>query len=162
ARKTGDAIRGAKLFYNQTLSCAKCHDPQSGDRLGPDLASRRDGVNDEFLVKSVLHPSKDIRKGFEQLIVETEKGLVFTGFRVEENKESIVIREPAGGKKITFTQKTIVEMETSKVSAMPPGLVNQLNDREQFLDLARFLMEANEGGPSRLIQLKKTAFGEKD
>jgi putative heme-binding domain-containing protein len=161
ARKMGDATRGALLFYNQTLSCAKCHDPQSGDRLGPDLAGKRDGVNDTFLVRSVLHPSKDIRKGFEQITVETEKGLVFTGFRVEAGKESIVIREPAGGKKIKFAQKDVFEIVPSKVSAMPPGLVNQLNNREQFLDLAKFLMEANEGGPTRLEELKKAISSKK-
>ncbi|MBT5018004.1 MAG: c-type cytochrome, partial [Planctomicrobium sp.] len=52
ARRTGDPVRGAKLFYNQALSCAKCHDPNRGDRLGPDLSSKRDGVNDTFLVES--------------------------------------------------------------------------------------------------------------
>jgi putative heme-binding domain-containing protein len=157
ARAAGDALRGARLFYNQTLSCVKCHDPKTGDRLGPDLASKRDGVNDLFLVESVLHPSKSIRKGFESLIVETERGLVLTGFRVKEDKKTLVLREPAGGKKITIEKKDIFELMQGKVSAMPPGLVNQLQTHEQFLDLVRFLMEINDGGPSRLAELKKTA-----
>ena len=62
ARKVGDAKRGAAQFYSQAISCAKCHDPKQGSRLGPDLASRRDGVNDVFLIESILHPSKSIAK----------------------------------------------------------------------------------------------------
>ena len=153
ARLNGDAKRGAALFYNPTLSCAKCHAPPSGERLGPDLASKRDGVTDAFLVESVLEPSKSIRKGFEPLIVETESGLIITGFRVSEDKEHLVIREPAGGKLIKLPQEEVYETETSKVSAMPPGLVNQLTSREQFLDLARFLMEVN-GDAAKLKKLK--------
>jgi len=155
ARTAGDATRGAVLFYNQTLSCAKCHDPGSGKRLGPDLASKRDGVNDVFLVESVLDPSKSIRKGFESLVVQTEDGLVLTGFKVSEDDKTLVLREPAGGKEIKLAKDDILGMKQGKISAMPPGLVNQLNNREQFLDLARFLMEVNEGGPAKLAELKK-------
>ena len=36
AREKGDAKRGAKIFFDPGLSCAKCHEPVSGDRLGPD------------------------------------------------------------------------------------------------------------------------------
>ncbi|MCP3696732.1 MAG: discoidin domain-containing protein, partial [Planctomycetaceae bacterium] len=56
-RAKGDSRRGAAIFYNRSLSCVKCHDPQSGDRLGPDLAAKRDGVTDPFLIESILHPS---------------------------------------------------------------------------------------------------------
>lgn len=154
AREKGDAKRGAGLFYSQSISCAKCHDPGKGIRLGPDLASKRDGVNDVFLIDSVLHPSKAIRKGFEQVIVLTDKGLVVTGFKVSDDGETVVLREPAGGKEIEIAADEIDEMINSPKSAMPPGLVNQLATRQQFLDIARFLMEINEGGPARLSELK--------
>lgn len=155
-RADGDAKRGGLLFYDQTLSCAKCHDPKVGDRLGPDLASKRDGVSDEFLVESVLHPSKSIRKGFEQVVVITDSGLAVTGFRVKDDGNSLVLREPAGGKEIKFEKDEVDEVVPSTKSAMPPGLVNQLSTRQQFLDLTRFLMEIYEGGPARLAELKPT------
>jgi putative heme-binding domain-containing protein len=155
ARSTGDVKRGAALFYNQTLSCVKCHDPATGARLGPDLASKRDGVSDEFLVESVLLPSKAIRKGFEPLIVQTETGLVLTGFRVREDAETLVIREPAGGQEIKLAKDEILGQKIGTISMMPPGLVNQLTGRQQFLDLVRFLMEINSGGPNRLRELKQ-------
>lgn len=154
ARAKGDAQRGAMAFYNPAMSCAKCHDPTKGSRLGPDLASKRDGVTDLFLIESILNPSKDVRKGFEQVSVVTVKGLVVTGFKVKETEESIVLREPAGGKEITIAMDDVDEIVPSRKSAMPPGLANQLVSREQFLDIARFLMDINEGGPNRLRELK--------
>jgi len=155
ARQSGDAVRGALLFYNQTLSCAKCHDPTRKNRLGPDLASKRDGVNDLFLVESVLEPSKAIRKGFEPYLVQTEDGLVLNGFIVRDDAETLVIREPANGKEIELAKEEVFAMRQIKVSVMPAGLVNQLANRGQFLDLVRFLMEVNEGGPERQAELKK-------
>lgn len=156
ARSNGDAKRGAALFYSHTLSCKKCHDPPTGDRLGPDLASKREGVNDLFLVESVLEPSKSIRKGFESLIVETESGLIVRGFKVQEDTKKIVLREPAGGKKIEIEKSAGIEVMLGKVSAMPAGLVNQLADRQQFLDLMKFVMEINDSGKTRLNELKNS------
>ena len=45
-------------------------------------------------------------------------------------------------------------------SLMPDGLVNALSDRQQFLDLARYLIEVAEGGPQRAKELRpaRTAF----
>ncbi len=156
-RTKGNAARGAGVFYNKTLSCAKCHDPKTGERLGPDLASKRDGVTDAFLIESILHPSKFIRKGFEQTTIVTDEGLAITGFKVTENDDKIVLREPASGKEITIETGAVDDSVTSQVSAMPPGLANQLGSRQQFLDLARFLMQINEGGPRALKELKANA-----
>jgi putative heme-binding domain-containing protein len=161
ARTKGDVKRGAALFYSQAISCAKCHDPKLGTRLGPDLASKRDGVNDAFLIESVLHPSKSIRKGFEQVIVITDNGLVVTGFKTSDDGTTIVLREPAGGKEFKIAKDEVDEVVPSPKSAMPPGLVNQLGSRDQFLDIVRFLMEINEGGPARLTELKNATIGNK-
>ena len=37
AREKGDAGRGAVLFFQPFLACAKCHDADAGTHLGPDL-----------------------------------------------------------------------------------------------------------------------------
>lgn len=154
ARKSGDAKRGAALFYNQTLSCVKCHDPAQGQRLGPDLASKREGVTDAFLVESILNPSKDIRKGFEPHIIETDDGRSITGFLAKEDVKTIILREPGGGKEMKISKDTIDFRALGKTSLMPAGLANQLASREEFLDIIRFLMEINEGGEKRLKELK--------
>ena len=50
ARESGNVIRGAILFHQGNINCAKCHRPRSGEeRLGPDL-SRLDGLLADALV----------------------------------------------------------------------------------------------------------------
>ncbi|EMI42810.1 discoidin domain-containing protein [Rhodopirellula sp. SWK7] len=154
AKRDGDAQRGATLFYGATISCAKCHDPDTGPRLGPDLAIKREAVTDQTLVEAVLDPSKEIHKDFQQVSVITADGLVLTGFPVSENDDELVIREPAGGKEITIAQDDIDDVVPLKVSAMPTGLVNQLRDPSQFSDLIRFLIEIQDGGPETMNRLK--------
>jgi len=159
ARATGDAQRGAKLFFKESLSCAKCHDPTAVAPLGPDLAAKRDGVNDVFLVESLLFPSKVISKGFEPIVVVTEGGVVRTGFQVSEDRDTLVLREANTGKELEIPKAEIANAVPGNVSVMPSGLVNQLADRNQFLDLVRFLMDVNEGGPHRFESLKKSLHG---
>ncbi|MEX2214778.1 MAG: discoidin domain-containing protein [Phycisphaeraceae bacterium] len=157
ARAKGDAQRGAALFYNQSITCARCHDPAAGNRLGPDLSAKRDGVTDAFLVESVLEPSKSIRQGFEQFLVQDLEGLTVAGFKVKEDARTLVLREPAFGKEIKLAKDDLNWIRQSQLSVMPPGLVNQLKGRDEFLDLVRFLMEVNEGGLARLNALKKAS-----
>ena len=154
AASQGSARQGALLFYNQTLSCAKCHDQSVENPLGPDLAKKRDNSTDLFLVESVLEPSRSIRKEFAQVQVLTESGLALTGFVVSDDENRLVIREPAGGKKIEIEREEIVAQRPSDLSAMPAGLVSQLDNRGQFLDLLKFLMEVRDGGSERMRQLR--------
>ena len=37
---------------------------------------------------------------------------------------------------------------------MPAGLVNQLADRREFLDLVRYVLEISEQGPARALALR--------
>ena len=155
SRSKGNAKHGALIFFDQALSCAKCHEPTSGERLGPDLATKRDGVNDAFIVESVLAPSKQIRKEFSQSVVITEDGLVVTGFVLSDTDEELVLRDPASGKIIKLSQDDVAAVKLSDTSAMPAGLVNQLSNRQQFLDLIRFLIEVNDLGTEHMTKLKQ-------
>src|SRR5581483_3770420 len=66
ARAHGDAGRGAVLFHRPHVGCTKCHAVDgSPSPLGPDLTRLGKDATDEYLVESVLVPSKVIRQGFE-------------------------------------------------------------------------------------------------
>src|SRR5262245_57444136 len=69
AMREGDAIRGAIVFFQPHVACAKCHSvgDEKPSGLGPDLATLGKEVRDEAIVESVLSPSKVIRKGFESV-----------------------------------------------------------------------------------------------
>src|SRR5947207_11335482 len=71
AREKGDAARGAVLFFQPFLTCARCHDPETGTQLGPDIAKVGKDGTAEYLIESVLLPSKVVKKGYETVVVAT-------------------------------------------------------------------------------------------
>ncbi|MBA4064410.1 MAG: heme-binding protein [Isosphaera sp.] len=160
ARERGDAGRGAVLFFQPFLTCARCHDPETGTQLGPDLARPDTGTTAEHLVESVLSPSSAIKKGYEAITVSTAGGQTVTGLLAEEKNGSLTLVDPAGGKRITIPTADVERRSVGKQSLMPDGLVNTLSDRQQFLDLAKYLIEVAEGGPARAKELRPavTAF----
>lgn len=153
ARTEGDSQRGATLFHQPYFACAKCHAVGQAattvQSLGPDLAKLGKEVNAEHLIESVLEPSKVIRKGFEPITVQTVGGKSIVGLLIEDAADKLVLRETSEGKLITLKKSAIDDQVISKTSIMPPGQANQLASRQQFLDLARYLIEIAEGGPQR-------------
>jgi putative heme-binding domain-containing protein len=156
ARQQGDANRGALVFYRPDLTCTRCHTAgEDGARLGPDLARAGKEATDVYLVESLLLPSKVIKKGFETVVITTKAGKTVTGLLAEDNTHSVVLRDAArDGRVIAIPRKDIDTRVLSRVSLMPDGLVALLSGRQEFLDLARFLMEIAEKGPARARELR--------
>ncbi len=154
ARQKGDAGRGAVLFFQPFLTCAKCHDAETGTQLGPDLAQAGKEATAEYLIESVLAPSKAIKKGYEPLTVSTTDGRTIIGLLVEEKGGAITLLDPAGGKKVTIPAAEVDKRSVGTVSLMPEGMANLLSDRQQFLDLTKYLIEVAEGGPKRAKELR--------
>jgi putative heme-binding domain-containing protein len=158
ARESGDPIRGALVFFRPSLQCARCHTTDTMDKtpaLGPDLAGIGQMKADRDIVESILEPSKQIRKGFEIVTIATRDGKLITGLIASERPDAIVVRDPArDGGGVTIPRAEIDEMKMSPTSLMPSGLVNQLADRREFLDLVRYLLDISEGGPARALALR--------
>lgn len=157
AREMGDATRGAIVFHQPSMACAKCHvvggEPQA--TLGPDLSSLGHAVSDEALVESVLHPSKTIRQGYESITVLTSDGRLIAGIPTEQTSEKVVIRDAARiGETVSIAVADIEEIKPNELSIMPAGQMNQLTSRQQFYDLIRYLIEIRDGGPQRAMQLQ--------
>lgn len=149
ALEKGDVIRGAILFHQGNINCAKCHRPQSGqDRLGPDLTRRDPTLTDAFMVESILQPSKTISKGFETVKVVTVGGQFIDGLVVEEDADKVVLRSNEDADKlVTILREEIEGVRPSVKSSMPDGLVDELKNRQQFLDLVRYVLESRQRGP---------------
>ncbi len=159
ARRLGDARRGALVFYQPALTCARCHvDEKAGTpapTLGPDLAAIGKDTAAKDLVESILEPSKVIKKGYEPITVATDDGRTITGLLVEERPDAVVLRDPAqDGKVVAIAGDRIEGRRKGGPSVMPAGLVNALASRQQFLDLVRYLMEIAEYGPTRARALR--------
>jgi putative heme-binding domain-containing protein len=159
AREQGDANRGAIVFFRPSLLCTRCHSAGEEEaRLGPDLAKAGKEATDAYLIESILLPSKIVKKGFETVVITTKTGKSLTGLVAEERADAVVLRDAAqDGKPITIPKNDIEERADKGPSLMPEGLVNVLSDRQEFLDLARYLMEIAEKGPARARQLRPAA-----
>ena len=157
ARERGDAARGAALFFQPFLACARCHDGADGSRLGPDLSRLGPESTAETLVESVLAPSKVIRKGYEPIVIAAADGRTVTGILVADEGGKVVILDPAaGGGRVEIAADAIEARAVGTQSLMPDGLANLLSDRQQFLDLAKYLIAIQEGGPARAAELRPT------
>ncbi|MBC7816744.1 MAG: c-type cytochrome, partial [Planctomycetaceae bacterium] len=160
AKGEGDAVRGAIVFFQPHMACSKCHAVGQANQngLGPDLTALGKEVSDESLVESVLLPSKVIRKGFESVTVITAGGKSLSALLVERTKDKLVVRDISrSGELTTLAMTDIEDIKLNATSIMPAGQVNQLNSRQQFLDLIRYLIEIRDGGAVRALQLQPSA-----
>ncbi len=154
ARERGDAGRGAVLFFQPFLTCAKCHDGD-GAQLGPDLAKAGKEATAEYLVESVLNPSKVLKKGYETIVVTTKDERTITGLVASETPATLTLLDPsANGKLVAIPKAEIEKRAANNKSLMPEGMVNLLSDRQQFYDLAKYLIEVAEGGQARAKGLR--------
>ncbi len=155
AQRFGDANRGALVFFRQEMNCARCHDSgDSGRRLGPDLTEKRE-IQFRHLVESILHPSRQIKQGYETIIVRNLDGEIFSGVLIEQNEDEIRLdRIEELDQPLVIPESEIDEWKKSATSSMPEQLANQLNDRQEFLDLIRYLYEIADGGKERAAQLR--------
>ncbi|MCP4478900.1 MAG: c-type cytochrome [Planctomycetaceae bacterium] len=148
AREGGDIVRGAILFHQGNINCAKCHRAQSdGVRIGPNLGKLEADVTDTYLVEAILEPSKTIKKEYESVIISTLDGEIFTGIIQTQNDAQIILRDPAEADRVmTIDREDLDEMRIAKKSSMPDDLVKELKDRQQFLDLLRYVIDLKERG----------------
>jgi putative heme-binding domain-containing protein len=122
--------------------------------FGPELTALPREATDEFLVESILEPSKVIRKGFELASLSLVDGRIITGLVTQSDDQRIVLRDAsAPDKTIVISRGDIESQKTNNLSAMPAGVASQITSRQSFLDLVRYLIEIRDGGRSRAAAL---------
>jgi len=137
----GDAEAGRKLFFDEKnkAQCVKCHSVnRQGGRIGPALdriAGRRSA---EFIMESILEPSKEIEPDYETVQVVTAKGTIITGLRVNESNFNIQLREE-NGKFHSFLKSELETVTVLKKSLMPDNVAEVLTVKELH-DLFAFLL----------------------
>jgi putative heme-binding domain-containing protein len=137
----GDAKIGRQIFFDpkSKVSCAKCHTIDGeGGRVGPPLDHLAGRRAPEFIMESILQPSKDIDPQYEAVQVVTKKGVAIVGLRVNESNFSIQLREE-NGRFHSFDKRDLDEVNVLKKSLMPENIAEQLSVKELH-DLFAFLM----------------------
>lgn len=151
ARESGDIVRGAILFHQGNVNCARCHRPVVGKtQLGPDLSKLAAEMTDETIIESILQPSKVIAKGFASKMVLHVDGRSLVGPVIKETEDEIVLGDYSGqGLKTKIAVDDIETIRDSKISGMPANLIDELKNRQQFLDLLKYVIDLKERGPGK-------------
>jgi putative membrane-bound dehydrogenase-like protein len=137
----GDPTRGRALYLNgKTLACINCHRLEGvGGQVGPDLTRLWDTHSVEKIVESILEPSKEIKEGYQSYIATTRKGVSYTGLKISQSADEVVLRE-ATGRDVRIPTKDLDELSASKTSLMPDSVISLLT-YDQFIDLVAFLKD---------------------
>jgi putative heme-binding domain-containing protein len=142
--KLGDPVRGERVFRRPDQLCLKCHAiGGAGGQVGPDLSSVGASAQVDYLIESILQPSKAIKENYHTLLVSTLRGQQYTGIKVRQTPTSLILRTDQD-REIAIPLKEVDSQEPSKVSLMPDGLTDTLT-RGELLDLVRFLSSLGKG-----------------
>ena len=141
----GDAANGERVFRRSDLGCYQCHSiAGAGGWLAPDLSGIGATAQLDYLINSVLDPSKDIKDGYNGYTIVTRSGAVFSGIKVTQDSSHVVLRDNAH-LEIPIPMSEI-KAQKDAGSLMPNGLADFLTHQE-FLDLIKFLSELGKPGP---------------
>jgi quinoprotein glucose dehydrogenase len=144
----GDAENGRRIFqYKAEVQCIRCHKFKgTGGDVGPELAGVGARQNREYLLESIVEPSRQIAKGFETVVITTKKGTVVTGVLKSEDAKEIRLITPEG--KPLVVAKDEVDERVAGKSAMPEDIIKSLSKAE-LRDLVEFLATAKEAWPEK-------------
>jgi putative heme-binding domain-containing protein len=142
-KETGDPVRGEAIYRRAELNCLKCHGiAGAGGQVGPDMTSIGASAQPDYLLESLLNPNAKIKEGFNSFIVTTFDDRIYTGIKVRETPQELVIRD-AEDKEITISKADKPEIKPGR-SLMPDGATDNLT-RAELVDLVRFLSELGKG-----------------
>ncbi|MEI7781558.1 MAG: HEAT repeat domain-containing protein, partial [Planctomycetota bacterium] len=138
-RTKADRGRGEAIYNRAALKCVACHRiGDQGARVGPNLTAIGAASPLDYIIDSLVYPAKNVKEGFNTLVVLTTDGQVVAGIPVSRSDAELVLRD-ATGKEVKVAVAAIDE-ESPGTSLMPAGLIDGLS-REELADLVRYLSE---------------------
>ncbi|MEM7561101.1 MAG: hypothetical protein AAF394_18410, partial [Planctomycetota bacterium] len=149
ARERGDIVRGAILFHQGNIACAKCHKAGAKEeRIGPDLSRLGPDVSPASIVESILLPSEEIKPEYKTVRILTLDGKVLSGSVIKKTASFLRLRDSKDVTKVLEIEFDEIESQVdAKTSLMPAELANELKGKQQFFDLLRYVLDLKERGP---------------
>lgn len=134
AEQPGDPNTGRSLFQ---ASCMICHSVKGeGQQVGPDL-SGIGAMGPQAILRNILDPNAQLESGYYRHDVALIDGSLFSGYLLEETKNSITIR-PIGADPKVIPLASIASHTVSKRSLMPEGLIESFSEK-QVADLFAYI-----------------------
>ncbi|NOZ40856.1 MAG: c-type cytochrome [Planctomycetes bacterium] len=140
--------RGQLLF--QVASCAACHTVKEGQRrFAPDLALLDLKRTPEYVLRSLLEPSKEINEKYQTSQFVMDTGKMAVGFIVEETPSEVILMvDPLASCAPTILDKSEIEERIkSSISLMPSGLLDRLTEEEIMEICAYVVSRCNSNAP---------------
>ncbi len=139
--KDGDAEKGKEIYLRPELTCISCHKLNGVGLtdIGPDLGSIGASAPADYIIESIIEPSKKIKEGYKSSTITTNNGDFYAGSIIFEDTNKITIKTSTG-EEVSMQKSKIKSRETSKVSMMAAGLTDSLNENE-LIDLLKYLTE---------------------
>jgi putative heme-binding domain-containing protein len=133
----GNASAGKEVFRKQ---CSTCHKLEGvGYQVGPELIAAIRGKGKEYLLTSILDPSKEVDSRYVNYTVETKQGRVLSGILVAESGTSVTLRRGENAED-TLLRNQIESIQSANKSLMPEGLEAQINQKDMS-DLLEYLVK---------------------
>jgi putative heme-binding domain-containing protein len=131
--------RGKAAF--EALQCVQCHKfKDEGDgSIGPDLTAVGNRFGADYVLESILQPSKVVSDQYANTQIVTNDGDVVVGRVMQEDADKLIVRpSPLSEATVTVEKNQIKRRELSKLSPMPEGLADLL-EKDEILDMIAYL-----------------------
>jgi putative heme-binding domain-containing protein len=143
-----DWAMGRELF--KKAGCGICHAfaaESEGTGLAPDLTGVGSTFTRDFILQSILEPSATINGRFFQTTFTLKNGTSVTGSVIDVAAGKILVAPVMMNPQATVevVAADVKSEEPSRVSAMPPGLLNEFT-KEQIIELLAFLDAGGDRG----------------
>ncbi|HUP77874.1 MAG TPA: c-type cytochrome [Pirellula sp.] len=133
---------GQNLYH--ATSCSKCHRiGGEGGAIGPDLSTAGKKFSIEDMLAAIIEPSRVISDQYGSQQVLTNDGTVLVGRAVEIGDEYYVYTVDVDAKPKVIKKADVESIVSSKISQMPLGLIDGLNE-EELKDLMAYVMSAGD------------------
>jgi putative heme-binding domain-containing protein len=135
---------GRKMFA--VTSCFTCHRfGNEGGMSGPDLTLAGGRYNAHDLIDNILNPSREINTQFVPTVLTKQDGSQIIGTIVNLSNANVrVSTDPSDPSQfIEVDRTTVTSIEPSKVSMMPPGLLDLLT-KDEVLDLVAYVLSGGD------------------
>ena len=116
-----------RLVFKRT--CAPCHKMYGeGGIIGPELTGSN-RANLDYLLGNILDPSGEIQDDYKMVVITTRDGRTYVGNIAKETERQLTLRI-VGQDAVAINKSEIQTRETTPVSMMPSGLLDNLSDKE--------------------------------
>ena len=133
----GDAENGRAVFAKAELSCVRCHKVNgAGGEVGPELAGIGKKYKRDYLLESLVDPSKQIAKGYDTVVLVLKNGQIKTGVLKSEDAKEVRLMNAEG--QMLVVPVVDVDERQRGPSAMPADLVPKMS-RHELRDLIEYL-----------------------